>query len=224
MKRFLSCLMALVLLLCVVGCGATEVEPTLPEAELIITETVPTEQPIEFIEEVKWEIPGETYEIDITHEAETDFEKIAWVIYMEAGADSVCDDCRRRVADVILNLTECKITNTGNDLYWPDTITGVISSGGINPYQNMGNSCRWPDSAHKDGERHAVECAFRIAHEVLRGQHSEIYRKGYFYYAGGNEYGQEPETAIYCCGIFFMRLRDWDNSKFEQDWSYIPKS
>lgn len=224
MKRFLSCLMVSVLLLCAVGCGATEVESTLPEAEPTITETVPTEQPTEFIEEVRWEIPGETYEIDITHEAQTDFEKIAWAIYMEAGADSVCDDCRRRVADVILNLTECKITNTGNDLYWPDTITGVISGGGINPYQNMGNSCRWPDSAHKDTERHAVERAFRIAHEVLRGQHSEIYRKGYFYYAGGNEYGQEPETAIYCCGIFFMRLRDWDNSKFEQDWSYIPKS
>ena len=217
MKRFLSCLMALVLLLCVVGCGAIEFEPTLPKVEPIITETVPAEQ-------VKWEVPGETYEIDITHEAETDLEKIAWVIYMEAGADSVCDDCRRRVADVILNLTECKITNTGNDLYWPDTITGVISGGGINPYQNMGNSCHWPDSAHKDSERHAVERAFRIAHEVLRGQHSEIYRKGYFYYADGNEYGQEPETTIYCCGIFFMRLRDWDNSKFEQDWSYIPES
>ena len=124
MKRFLSCLMALVLLLCVVGCGAIEFEPTLPKVEPIITETVPAEQ-------VKWEVPGETYEIDITHEAETDLEKIAWVIYMEAGADSVCDDCRRRVADVILNLTECKITNTGNDLYWPDTITGVISGGGI---------------------------------------------------------------------------------------------
>lgn len=217
MKRFLSCLMALVLLLCVVGCGAIEVEPTLPKVEPIITETVPTEQ-------VKWEVPGETYEIDITHEAETDLEKIAWVIYMEAGADSVCDDCRRRVADVILNLTECKITNTGNDFYWPDTITGVISGGGINPYQNMGNSCHWPDSAHKDSERHAVERAFRIAHEVLRGQHSEIYRKGYFYYAGGNEYGYEPETAFYHCGIFFMRQRDWDNSKFEQDWFYTPES
>jgi uncharacterized protein YcfL len=43
MKRFLSCLVILVLLLCAVGCGATEVEPTLSEAELIITETVPTE-------------------------------------------------------------------------------------------------------------------------------------------------------------------------------------
>jgi hypothetical protein len=35
------------------------------------------------VEEVRWEIPGETYEIDITHAAETDLELIAWVIYME---------------------------------------------------------------------------------------------------------------------------------------------
>lgn len=140
---------------------------------------------------------------------------------MEGGADSVCDECRRRIADVILNLMECKITNTGNDYYWPDTIFGVISGGGINPYQNMGNRCAWPDSAYSEAERHAVERAYRIAYEVLTGNHSEIYRKGYFYYAGGNEYGHEPETAIYHCGIFFMRQRGWDNSRFEQDWYLV---
>lgn len=219
MKRFLGCLTALVLLLCVVGCGAIEVEPTLPEVEPIITETIPEE----FAEKVKWEIPGETYEIDITHAAKSDLELIAWVIYMEQGADNICDDCRRRVADVILNLTECKITNTGNDHYWPDTIYGVISGGGINPYQNMKNTTNWPDTAHLERERHAVEKAFQIAHEVLRGQHSEIYRKGYFYYAGANVYGGEPDTAIHCCETWFMRLRDWDNSKFEQDWFAVPQ-
>jgi hypothetical protein len=127
------------------------------------------------------------------------------------------------VADVILNLTECKITNTGNDYYWPDTIYGVISGGGINPYQNMNNTTKWPNTAHLERERHAVEKAFQIAHEVLRGQHSEIYRKGYFYYAGANAYGGEPDTAIHCCETWFMRLRDWDNSKFEQDWFAVPQ-
>lgn len=194
----------------------TEAVTIEPEQEI---EDVPDEtEPTEPVEEVKWDIPDEEYVIDISHDAETDLEKMAWAIYMEGGADSVCDDCRRRIADVLLNLVECKITNTGNDFYWPDTITGVISGGGINPYQNMGNRCAWPDSAHKEAERHAVERAYRIAHEVLRGNHSEIYRKGYFYYAGGNEYGHEPETAIYHCGIFFQRQRGWDNSKFEQDW------
>ena len=223
MKKFLSYLMVLALLLCAVGCGVTGVESTLPEAEPIITETVPTEQPTEFVEQVRWEVPGETYEIDLTRPAESDLELIAWVIYMEQGEDKVCDDCRRRVADVILNLTECKITNTGNDYYWPDTIRGVIAGGGINPYQNMGNTTKWPNTAHLERERHAVEKAFQIAHEVLRGQHSEIYRKGYFYYAGANAYGGEPDTAIHCCETWFMRLRDWDNSKFEQDWFAVPQ-
>lgn len=193
----------------------SEVEDTSDETEL----TVPEETEVtEVAEEVRWEVPGETYVIDISRPAETDFEKMAWAIYLEGGADSVCDDCRRRIADVILNLVECKITNIGNDLYWPDTLTGVLSGGGINPYQNMGNSFTWPNTAHTEAERHAVERAYRIAHEVLRGNHSDIYRKGYFYYAGANVYGLEPETAIYHCGIFFQRQRGWDNSKFEQDW------
>ena len=200
-------------------CGCAEIsdiqtEPI--ETEAVIEETEPTE--IE--EDVKWEVPDEEYVIDITHDAQTDLEKLAWVIYLEGGEDGVCDDCRRRIADVILNRVECKITNTGNDYYWPDTITDVISIGGINPYQNMGNSFTWPETAHKEEERHSVERAFRIAHEVLRGTHSEIYRKGYFYYAAGNAYGYEPWTAIYHCGIFFMRQRGWDNSKFEQDWFF----
>ena len=192
------------------------IEETTMPTDPVIIETAPPE------EELRWEVPGETYTIDITHEATTDLELIAWVIYMEQGSDIVCDTCRRRTADVILNLTECKITNTGNDYYWPDTIRGVISGGGINPYQNMGNSTNWPDTAHSERERHAVERAFKIAHEVLRGQHSDLYRKGYFYYAGANAYGNEPDTAIQCCETYFMRLRGWDNSKFEQDWFFFP--
>lgn len=228
MRKFIVSIIAFVMIASIlVGCGGrTEI----PEGEPIIMEGYSTEspteesptEPTEVAEEVKWDIPDEEYVIDITHEAQTDFEKLAWAIYMEAGADSVCDDCRRRVADVILNRVECKITNTGNDYYWPDTITDVVAISGINPYRNMGNSFRYPDVAHTERERHSVERAYRIAHEVLRGNHSEIYREGYFYYAGANEYGHEPETAIYHCGIYFMRQRGWDNSKFEQDWFFNP--
>jgi hypothetical protein len=191
----------------------SEVEDTSDETE----STVPEETEVtEVVEEVRWEVPGETYVIDISREAQTDLERMAWAIYLEGGGDAVCDDCRRRIADVILNRVECRITNM--DYYWEDTLIGVLSDGGINPYQNMGNRCIYPLTAYEDYERHAVERAYRIAHEVLRGQHSEIYRKGYFYYAGANVYGWEPETAINCCGMYFMRQRGWDNSKFEQDW------
>lgn len=218
----------MVVFLC--GCAEldTTVEPTdiqmetelVEETEAIVTEPENETEPTEVVEEVRWDIPDEDYVIDISRDAETDLEKMAWAIYLEAGADSVCDDCRRRVADVILNLVECKITNTGNDLYWPDTLTGVLSGGGINPYKNMGNRFRWSKNSHLERERHAVERAYRIAYEVLTGNHSEVYRKGYFYYAGANVYGHEPETAIHCCGIYFMRQRGWDNSKFEQDWFF----
>ena len=211
------------------GCAKSfdEVEPTVEPTSIqtetaAATESVEETEEIEAAEKVIWEIPDADYVIDITREAQTDLEKIAWVIYMEAGADDICDDCRRRVADVILNLAECKITNTGNDYYWPDTISGVIAGGGINPYHNMGKSCRWPYTARLKRERHAVERAYRIAYEVLTGNHSEIYRKGYFYYAGANVYGNEPETAIQHCKFYFMRLRGWDNSKFKQDWFFNP--
>lgn len=231
MRKFIVSIIALAMIASMmVGCGnKTEI----PEGEPIISEEYSTEtptesteapteptEPTEVVEEVRWDIPEEDYVIDISRDAETDLEKMAWAIYLEAGADAVCDDCRRRVADVILNLVECKITNTGNDLYWPDTLTGVLSGGGINPYKNMGNRFRWSTNSHLERERHAVERAYRIAYEVLTGNHSEIYRKGYFYYAGANVYGYEPETAIHCCGIYFMRQRGWDNSKFEQDWFF----
>lgn len=218
MKKMLLVLLSAVMLFCFMGCGGSttvETESTMI-TEPVVIETEPPGQ-------LRWEVPGETYEIDLTRPAESDLELIAWVIYMEQGADNICDNCRRRTADVILNLTECKITNTGNDYYWPDTIRGVITGDGINPYQNMGNTTNWPDTAHLERERHAVERAFKIAHEVLRGQHSKVYRKGYFYYAGANVYGGEPDTAIHCCGTYFMRLRDWDNSKFEQDWFAVPQ-
>lgn len=198
----------------------TEVTENTVETEITdvteITEAIETMEATEFVEEVRWDIPEADYVIDISREAETDLEKMAWAIYLECGGDAACDDCRRRTADVILNRVECKITNM--DYYWPDTLTEVLSDGQINPYQNMGYKFAWPATAHKDYERHAVERAYRIAYEVLTGNHSEIYRKGYLYYAGANVYGWEPETAINCCGIWFMRQRGWDNSKFEQDW------
>lgn len=47
-----------------------------------------------------------------------DWERLAIVIYQEAGGDDVCDMCRYRVADVVLNRV--------NDPRYPDTIEGVL--------------------------------------------------------------------------------------------------
>ena len=104
------------------------VEPTNIQTETEfaeVTEPVATEieKETEAAEEVKWDIPDEEYVIDISREAETDLERMAWAIYLEGGGDAVCDDCRRRIADVILNRVECKITNTGDDYYELNSIS-----------------------------------------------------------------------------------------------------
>jgi hypothetical protein len=119
-------------------------------------------------------------------------ELLAIVIYREAGADSCCDECRRMVADVVLNRVE-------SDRF-PNTIYEVLTQ--ENQYWKMWEEgVYWPESSYSVGERHAVERAYRIAEEVLRGQHSKIYGQGYIWQAlfeQGNE-------GFYCHGTYFGR-------------------
>ncbi len=117
-------------------------------------------------------------------------ELLAIVIYRECGADSCCDECRRRVADVVLNRVESP--------RFPNNIRSVLTQ--ENQYWKMWETgvC-WPEMAKSPGEKHAVERAYRIAEEVLRGRHSEIYGQGYIWQAlfvQGNE-------GFWCCGTYF---------------------
>lgn len=102
-------------------------------------------------------------------------ELLACVIYAEVGGDGSCDDCRRMVADVVLNRVE-------SDLY-PDTIYEVLTQpgqyGAFSPYGVF-----WPERASHPGEAEAVARAYRIAREVLEGQHSELYGQGYIFQSG----------------------------------------
>ncbi len=121
-----------------------------------------------------------------------DVELLALVIYQEAGGDAICDDCRRRVADVVLN-------RVADDRY-PDTIEGVITQKA--QYGELyWTGPIWPGRSYYASERHAVERAYRIAEEVLNGQHSELYGEGWVYQA---EFKQ-GETFKSCCGIYFGR-------------------
>lgn len=105
-------------------------------------------------------------------------ELLACVIYAEVGGDGSCDDCRRMVADVVLNRVE-------SDLY-PDTIYEVLTQpgqyGAFSPY-----GVTWPERASHPGEADAVERAYRIAREVLEGQHSELYGQGYIFQSGARQ-------------------------------------
>lgn len=174
-----------------VGMTESIPEPTVsvPETEETIhiepTETVPevTESPV--IEET----------VPIVNR--DDVELLARVIYQEAGADFVCDDCRRRVADVVLNRVESE--------YFPDTIEDVLTQ--KSQYGRFHwTGVVWPARASHETEKHAVERAYRIAEEVLSGQHSDLYGKGYIWQA---EFPQ-GKNNIYCCGIYFGQIKPWE--------------
>lgn len=119
-----------------------------------------------------------------------DWERLAVVIYQEAGSDWISDETRRMVADVVLNRVA--------DERFPDTIEGVLTQ----PWQ-YGRFCEtgicWPERASQAGEQAAVERAYRIAEEVLSGEHSEIYGEGYIWQA---EFSQ-GSAGFWKDGIFF---------------------
>lgn len=120
----------------------------------------------------------------------TDLDLLAIVIFQETGGNSHCDTCRRRVADVVLN----RVASSK----YPNTIKGVLTQKG--QYGRLYyTGIKWPSRATKAGEKKAVERAYRIAEEVLNGQHSELYGKGYIYQAGF----KQGKTNIYCCGHYF---------------------
>lgn len=120
----------------------------------------------------------------------SDIELLACVIYQEAGGDECCDDCRRRVADVVLNrVAHPKFPNTIKEVltaknqYGRYYYTGVV----------------WPSRAKNVNEKDAVARAYRIAEEVLNGQHSELYGNGYIWQACF----KQGTSQIRCCGTYF---------------------
>lgn len=150
--------------------ATTTIQTTIPTTTTVTTTTEPEPEPIDIVSQ----------------------ELLACVIYQEAGADYVCDDCRRRVADVVLNRVESE--------WFPDTIEGVLTQESqYGRYHWTG--VVWPSSSSQESEKNAVERAYRIAEEVLRGEHSELYGGGWIWQA---EFPQGKEQ-VKCCGIYFGR-------------------
>lgn len=164
--------------------------------------TEPTEATIESIPATEETIPEtvpetvpEATEAPTTAETEpeegmSELEMLACVIYQEAGGNGSCDDCRRRVADVVLNRV--------NDRRFPNTIYEVLTA----PRQYgkfHWTGIVWPARHTNPGEAEAVARAWRIAEEVLNGQHSELYGQGYIWQA---EFVQGKE-GFWHCGHYF---------------------
>lgn len=185
------------------------IPPIEPTVEFIFFETAPSRpfyetpevtettepQVDEFSSEETPDMPSEPVEAPEMNETESgidedDVELLACVIYQEAGSDAVCDDCRRRVADVVLNRVESE--------YFPDTIYEVL----MQPSQYGAYSMTgivWPERASYETEAHAVERARRIAREVLSGQHGDLYGNGYIWQAGFEQGSQ----GFWDCGMYF---------------------
>ena len=174
--------------------------------EAVVTETVETtevtvettEETEPIIEESPSDIAGsEALSGSVTDETVADIdqdelEMLACVIYQEAGGDKSCNDCRRYVADIVLNRVEHP--------KFPNTIEGVLTAQnqyGLFHYTGI----KWPERAEYDTEKDAVNRAYQIAREVLSGQHSQLYGQGYIWQA---KFVQGTE-GFWCCGHFYGR-------------------
>lgn len=119
-------------------------------------------------------------------------EMLACGIYQEAGGDECSDECRIDVGDVMLN----RVT----DPRFPNTLEGVLTAPGqYGRFSKTG--IVWPSRASNPGEAAAVERAYRIARQLLSGNHGELWGQGYVWQA---EFEQGTE-GFWLDGIYFGR-------------------
>lgn len=134
--------------------------------------------------------PTTTPSTNVTTGTTTDLDLLACVIYQEAGGNGSCDECRRRVADIVLNRVM--------DGRFPNTIREVLTA--RNQYGRFYyTGIVWPSRSKNPGEQAAVARAYRIAEEVLNGQHSDMFNNGYIWQAGF----KQGKDIIYCCGHYY---------------------
>ena len=160
------------------------------ESEIVTeqTETANTEPTEAICESVESIVTDET----VSNVSEDNIELLACVIYQEAGGDACCDDCRRRVADIVLNRVA--------DDRFPNTIYDVLTQ--YNQYGRFyWTGVVWADRANNPYEAAAVDRAKRIAEEVLNGQHSDVYGNGYIWQAGF----VQGTDGFWHCGHFYGR-------------------
>ena len=92
---------------------------------------------------------------------ERDLELLAITIYCEAGSDTITNETRRMVGEVVLN-------RVASEAY-PDTIEAVLTQRGqYGRFHYTG--VVWPARASRSAELHAVERAYDCARQVFEGE------------------------------------------------------
>lgn len=122
-----------------------------------------------------------------------ELELLAIAICQEGGGDSVCDECRYRIGDVVINRV--------NDPRFPDTLQEVLEQEGQYGRFHW-TGVKWPDRASNASEQAAVERAKETAYNLLADiRHSDMYGNGYIWQA---EFKQGTDI-VECCGIYYGR-------------------
>lgn len=149
---------------------------------------VKSDEPIDSIELID---PIETVEV-VESYTEDDLYCLAVVIYQEGGGDCVCDECRFRIGDVVLNrVADNRFPNTIREVITQKRQYGLLHWTGV----------EWADRANDPAEQYAVQRAWDTAKTLLEGNHSKLYGNGYIFQA---EFEQGTDS-IYCCGHYFAK-------------------
>ena len=160
----------------------------------IVETTEPAEEPApttdevnsESIKEEEWSLNIDPYEI--APNGMTNRELLACVVYQEAGWDLSCDECRFRVADVVLNRVSCPFV--------PDTVYGVLTQ------RSQDGRFYWTDVVWTSGASYddrGVQRAYDVVDAIFSGQHSELYGENYVWQA---EFPQ-GHNNLKCCGTYY---------------------
>lgn len=167
---------------------AVEIVPMVVEQkpEIVAYEAVPLVLVIDTPELLPEVLPEKLPEVD-----PAELEMLACVIYQEAGGDNCCDECRYRVADVVLNrVNDPRFPNTIKEVLEEPRQWGLFSETGIT----------WSERASLPEEQEAVARAYDIAYDVLSGNHSDLTSR----YIWCAEFAQGTDW-VYCDGIYFGR-------------------
>ena len=121
----------------------------------------------------------------------TNRELLACVVYQEAGWSKSCDECRKMIADVILNRVASP--------YFPNTIYEVLmQEGQYGEYSWTG--VKWPPKAANDAA--GKQRAYDAVDAIIRGEHSALYGTDYWWQIETQPLGSD---IIYCCGTYYGR-------------------
>lgn len=167
----------------------TETTPSVIETEPFITETVPSLETEENITVDTNLIGFDPYEI--APNGMTNRELLACVVYQEAGWSKSCDECRKMIADVVLNRVASQ--------YFPNTIYEVLmQKGQYGRYYWDGIT--WPAKSIND--INGKQRAYDAVDAIIRGEYSKLHGTDYWWQIETTPLGSD---IIYCCGTYYGR-------------------